>query len=347
VIAVGSLIKWARAKGAQDELSASPAPPVNVRVWRVQGVELKDKITLPGSVEPLHDVVLSAEVVGVVLERKVEEGAQVEGGELILQLEPDNYRDRLKQARANYELAKLSYKRVKELASDGTVSPAELDAARAQFESAEAALSEAETALRKTSIRAPFSGVLNRWFVEEGEFVGVGDPLAQLVDVSRVRVTVHIPEKDVVFTSEGAPVEAYVNSFPEKRFRSSLYYVSRTADETTRTYEAKFELDNSSGLLKGGMILNVELQKRVIRDAIMVPLYVVITGNGRYVVFVEEDGVARRREVEIGLITRTMVQLLAGVAPGERLIVDGHRELTDGQAVRVVEEVQSLGVGAG
>jgi RND family efflux transporter MFP subunit len=227
-------------------------------------VPMVDELIVPGSVEARNDVTLYAGVSGNVVSRAVEEGAAVANGQVILQIENSAYRERFTRAEADAELARQNFARITILFQQGVVSQSAYDEARLQLALAEAALMAAEAALNSTTIRAPFDGVLNSWMVETNEFVGMGDPLAQIVDTSVVRVTIQVPEEDIVFVHEGTPVTAFVNNLPDKQYEGVLYYVSTTIDMATRTFEAKFELTNDDKLLEPGMILNVHVAKQPI-----------------------------------------------------------------------------------
>jgi membrane fusion protein (multidrug efflux system) len=106
----------------------------------------------------------------------------------------------------------------------------------------------------------------------------------------------------------------------------------------TRTYRSKIEISNRDGFLRPGMIVRVKFVRRIIRDALVVPLYAVIDRDGQKFVFVEEDGTAVIRQVRLGPIINGTVVVFGGIQAGEHLVVKGQQLLADGGSVRVVEE---------
>ncbi len=116
-----------------------------------------------------------------------------------------------------------------------------------------------------------------------------------------------------------------------------LTHLAYKADPVTRTYRAKVEVDNRDRQLRPGMIVRIEALRRTFADAVAVPLYAVIDHDGRKVVFVEEQGKARLRPVEIGRALGEQVVIRAGLVAGERLIVKGQHLLSDGMPVTVEE----------
>jgi membrane fusion protein (multidrug efflux system) len=306
---------------------------VNIRVWQVEPVPLVNELIMPGSVEALNAITLSTGVSGNVALLAVAEGAAFAKGQVILRIEDSAYIEQVALAEEEAESARQNFARIEILFQQGLVSRAEYDEARLRLEVAEAALSAAQAALDGTIIRAPFDGILNSWMVETNEFISAGDPVAQITGTSVVSVTIQVPEENIAFVQEGASVTAFINNLPEKQYEGGLYFISRTADLTTRAFEAKCELTNDDGLLNVGMILNVHVINLAIPNVVVIPFNTILTGNGDYFVFVEEGGVAHKRPVRIIFVSSTTVQVLSGLQPGEHLVVEGHTSLTDGQII--------------
>ena len=167
----------------------------------------------------------------------------------------------------------------------------------------------------------------------------MGTPAAVIVKIDKLKVLVDVPEKDVAYTKTGQSVTvlpAEVNGGGIGR-QGRIISVSYLANEATRTYDSKIEIDNTDGLMRPGMIVRVRFVRRIIKDALLVPLYAVIDREGEKYVFVEEDQTAVRRQVRLGPIVNGNVVVFGGIREGEHLVVKGQQLLVDGGPVTVIE----------
>jgi membrane fusion protein (multidrug efflux system) len=341
----------------EEDAQEPEVVPVNVETWPVATVpELADTLDLSAVVEPEAVVQVAAEVAGriehyatrdqaiewrgqLIPDRSVlEEGQPIAAGEPIVHLNRDLLQAQYDRAAAQFEYDKREYLRILDLYERGTTSRTELDDARTRRDIAKALLAEIEQQLDRAVIRAPISGILNRLPMEVGEYAAPGDPVAEIVDVRRMKVAVDVPEKDVYFFSVGQAAAVLVEAPQARRLTGTITYISELADERTRTSRLEITVDNSDQRLRSGQIVTARLTRRVLHDAIMIPLGSVIPlEQGRVVYVVDADGNAARREVELGFIKGRSVRVLAGVSPGDELIVSGHRYVGPGQPVAVIE----------
>ncbi len=309
----------------------------NVKVTSVALEDLRETFTLPGGLEAWEDLTLAAEVAGVVRWIGPREGERVREGEPILRIDPEAIEAALARDRADYELQKRQLARMEDLARQNFVSPQELDQARRAFEVAEAELRRSRVALEKSTVRSPISGILDRLFVDRGEYVNEGTAVAALVQIERLKVNVEVPEKDVAFLRTGDTVRvvtAPATGRDALERQGEVLHISYRADPATRTYLARVAVENPQGDLRPGMIVRVALVRRELPAVIAVPLFSVVERNGARVVFVEEEGVARLRPVGFGPVIGDRVVIAEGLAAGERLITEGQQFLTDGAAVK-------------
>jgi membrane fusion protein (multidrug efflux system) len=159
------------------------------------------------------------------------------------------------------------------------------------------------------------------------------------VDLSRVKVAVGIPERDVVAVEKLKEVTLTLSAVPGEVFRGKRTYLGVEPQKGSRTFRLELAVDNAERKIRPGMFATAEVVRAVHRDAIVIPLFSVIPREKDKIVFVEEDGVARRRVVETGLmmgssIEKAKVVITRGLDPGDQLIVIGHRQVEDGQKVR-------------
>lgn len=336
--AVGALVAIAMMPQSSRETPPTEAPPVNVAVMEIiPEAELADTFILPAVIEPNRVVTVSAEAAASIDRIPPKEGDTVQKGDLLVQLNADLIRPQFATAEARYQRDQIEYERMKSLVKDDAAPQQDLDNAVTQLAASRAAFEEARARLDRTRILAPSHGVLNKLFVEEGEYVSSGTPVADIVQVDIVKVAVSVPERDVPFLAVGQSAEilAHVRG-REESSEGAIAFISRVADERTRSTRMEITLPNRDGQLHSGQIVRARLTRQVLEDAVLVPLLAVIPMETGYAVYVVEDAKAVRRDVELGLIRGDRIRIISGLQRGDRLIVVGHRFVAPGQDVRVV-----------
>lgn len=335
----------------------SEIPPINVTVQPVQEIpEFADTFELTAIVEPERVVQVAAEVAGRIerfAERirptrfrgrvipsgvAIDEGEPISAGDPLIYLNKDLAQARFDQAQAQFEFDQREYRRIMDLYEREATSKTELDDAGTKRAISRATLDEAARQLERTTIMAPVSGILNRLLVEVGEYVAIGDPVAEIVNIDQVKVVVDVPERDVHYLNVGDNVEVEARTRGDAVFTGQVTYISELANSSTRTTRLEITMDNHNHVLRSGQIVRAKLTRRVLEDIIMIPLGAVIPLEHGHAVYIVVDDHAERREVELGFIKGRTVQILRGLQSDDRLIVAGHRYVGPGQTVTVVQD---------
>ncbi len=314
----------------------STLPPVNVKVEPIVPAAQRDEIRLPAVLEPYRVVKVAAEVDGRV-EKIGPEGADVEPNQALAWLNADLIQAGYDQALAKHELDAHELERYQGLDQRGVATDIEMYRARAAEAISKALLTRAREHLKRTIIRSPMAGVLNDMLVEPGEFVGSGKPVAEVMDIDRFKAVVNLPERDVVHVRVGQKVRVLVDALDGLELDGKVTYISSCSDQRCRTFRTEITADNRERRARAGLIVRVVLLRKIIEQAIMIPLVSVIPTEAGYQVYVTEAGKAVQRAVKIGLIVGDRVQAVSGLKAGDKLIIDGHRLVGDGSPVRVVE----------
>lgn len=326
----------------EDERKAAmkkETPPVKVITLTVRSGVLKDKISLPAEVEPSEEVLVKAQVSGEVVQVLAKEGKEVKRGQVILLLDSSDYKSRLERIEANYRLARLEYQRNVTLAKSNATSKAKLDSTEAQVKDLEAQLQVARLALEHTRVRSPLSCILNNLIVERGDYVSVGDPVAQILGLDPVKVTVGIPESDVATIFDLKQADVIINALGNLRVKGKKVFLARKPRTLARLYDLELAVPNPRKRILPGMFAQVELVKSVFPKALTIPLYTVISHGEEQYVFIERDGHAEKRQVKLGILAEWQVQVLSGLIPGDKVVVVGHRQLEEGQRLEVIKNV--------
>jgi membrane fusion protein (multidrug efflux system) len=327
------------------DTAATDAPPVNVKTMTVVARDrLADTFELPAVVEPNVIVEVSAEVAGRIEKIPKTEGSTVQAGDLLIQLNTDLLQPQFEIAKAQVERDQIEFDRMSNLFKEKAATQRDLDNVTTQLAISKARLEDIRARLERTSIAAPTTGVLNDLLVDEGEYVQAGTAVAEVVDTDTVKAVVRVPERDIPFFTVGREAEVFAETpgeeekEEEKPFVGTITFISELADQQTRSTRMEITLANEQGLLQSGQIVRVRLTRRILEDAILIPLLAVIPMENSQAVYVVNSSQAQRREVKLGLIKGDRIQIRRGLEPGDRLIIAGHRFVAPGQKVNVVAE---------
>jgi multidrug efflux system membrane fusion protein len=201
------------------------------------------------------------------------------------------------------------------------------------------AVAIAEKDVADTHARPPIAGIVETRHVTAGQYVKVGDPIATLVDTSRLRLRFSVSDTESVRLALGQKVRFRLKAFGDRDFVADLFHVDATADETTRMVGCLAAVTDPDPGVKPGFFAQVFVEVAREGASIVVPEGALLPTEKGFVAFVEEGGRAVRRVLTIGLHTRDgQVEVLAGLAAGERLLVNGAQSLDDGVPVVIVEE---------
>jgi RND family efflux transporter MFP subunit len=349
LMAFGIWILFSRIEARQARLKAQAVSGLHQEETRPHVVALKivpkpirDRIRFPGVTMPSKKVNLLAEVKGKVVRKAAEEGVSVKTGDLIAALDSRDYENALSAADAAYAAADAELKRIESLFQQKAVAQAQLDDAVARVRSLKSNRDNAALALQRCTLLAPLAGVVNRIYVEEGDFVGVGDPVAEIIQIDPVKVQVGIPESDVEAVRKRAAFQVVIDALGSKVFTAKKDFLSKTADPMARLYNLNLILKNPSHEILPDMFAKVEIIRKEVPNAASVPLYAVINRNDENVVYVVNDDHVHARKVTLGLMEGWKIEIKSGLKPGDRVIVVGHRDVNPGQQVTVVKTVEQI-----
>ena len=348
-----------------------PPQGVHAEAIQAQSGVTADGLRFSAVVAPDSEVPLSFRIPGYVISlkqvrgengrmRDIDEGDRISRGAVLVRIRSSEYEDKVRQASSQAAAAeavalkaKLDFDRANHLYDNQSLTKTDFDSARAQYDSsqeevksARALTSEAEIALRDTSLVAPFDGDIVKKSVEMGAFVGPGLPPAfALAKTDTVKIVVGVPDTVLHSVKLGQQVEVGIDAFPTRSFHARVSRMSSAADAVTRNFEVEIAIPNRDHLLKVGMIGSLQLASAdgaSHASALRVPLSSVVQAkDGKYGVFVvsgsSAGAVARLRSVDIGAVSGTDISVVNGLQAGDRIITNGANLLKDGQPVEVLQ----------
>jgi membrane fusion protein, multidrug efflux system len=330
----------ARADGAGDQEDSPYHRVINVAVENVEPGPFRELIGITATVLADQDVIVSAEEAGVVRELLAARGKAVRAGEPLASIDARVLQTQVNEAEARAALARETWQRRRRLFEEDRVGSelAYLEA-RYQSEQAEAALATLRARLDRTVVRAPVAGFVDDRFVEIGTMVSAGTPVARIVSIDPIRIAAGVPERFAGDVSAGNAARVTFDVLPGDEFEGRISFVGSTVNARNRTFDIEIVIPNPGRIIKPEMVANVEVTRSDHDAVIAVPQEALVRVEGGFVAFVAEDeagvDVARVRPVVPGSIQGNRVIVRAGLDAGDRLIVVGQKQVTDGDRIRI------------
>jgi multidrug efflux system membrane fusion protein len=352
--------------GKQEEQKVTREVVRPVKIMTVMSSEEAFKRKFPGRVRAAKRVDLAFQVDGTLIKLPVDEGQEVEKGRLLARIDPKDFKTNLRnaegqlaKAKAALQLAQTEYERVVRIRKKdpGAVSQAMVDRrreavnkAQADIQSLQASVDGAKDQLSYTYLRAPFSGVISRRYVDNYQEVRAKQPIVSLDDISSLEVLVDVPEIMMasVRTRASTKVVAEFAAAPGKQFPLTIKEYATRADPRTQTYQVTLQMPRPKGInILPGMtatVLGSPPTEERGDDRFAIPAIAVFAdeaGVSHVWVVDKETMKVHKRKVTTGDLTGTdSIQILEGLHSGERIAITGVAQLREEMQVRDLSELE-------
>ena len=337
-----------------EQQAATPPPsppPAPVRVAPVLQQEVRQTVTLVGTVEPWKRSVVASEVEGLVKAFPAEEGMAVKRGQLLARLRTETLRIQLdsalalyREAGARYQRAKRDLSRIRVLFKQELVTQKDFDDARAEETALKEHLTQLHAEIRRvkdslnqSQIVAPFDGWITQEFTEVGQWVEEGGAIIEMVDLSHVKVEIPLPERYVSTIQIQDPVTATFDGLPAFEAQGRVFSLVAQADRTARTFPVKVEIPNPALAIKSGMVSRVTFHIDRPHQGIVVPKDALVLRGGKQFVFQVNEGIVDQIPVTAVLHVEDLVEIEGPIQEGMTVVVEGNERLFPGQPVRVLD----------
>lgn len=359
-LVLSSLALLAACSGERQPTAQAPQTLRNVSLIEVQKRNVPDLLQAVGTVRAVQTSTLAAQMMGNITQIRVREGDHVQRGQVLATIDESQPRAALDRATAaqsasrqqlaasetDLALAESTLKRFQTLYERKSVSPQEFDEVKARRDAAfarrdmasadlaqaKAALAQAQTMLSYTSIRAPFDGIVTEKKIDSGVLASPGMPLFTVEDVRRYRLEASVNETDLAYVRIGQSVPVLVDALGDTEFKGRIVEIVPAADPGSRSFLIKVELTPDTRL-RSGLFGHAEFTRGQ-RESMLVPRTAIVDRGQLQAVFIlDQNQIAALHYVTLGKPVKDQVEVLAGLQPGDRLVVQpGSLEL-DGKQI--------------
>jgi RND family efflux transporter MFP subunit len=312
---------------------------VLVKTIELEPSSFRHKVEIRGGVQSRKNIVVSSESTGRILHVNAKEGDQVKKGDLLIKINDRLIRDNIAELETALELAIIKFERQKNVWDQKIGSELQYLQAKNEKESLERRLATAKTQLSYTNIRAPFDGTVEEVFVKEGEMAQMSAPMVRVVSFRDMYIEAEISERYIGKFREGDPVEVFFPSL-DRKVVSTIKAVGQVINPENRTFKLEIKLPGDLvGFVKPNLVTVVEVTDYSTDSALVVPSNIIQKDRqGNFVYLAEENGdktEARKVHIQTGVTYRGNTEIKDGLAVGQKVITDGHREAVDGAPVNL------------
>ena len=316
-------------KGAQVDTLADAKVPVKVAVAHTEEIEQSALFT--SNIEAFVENNIASSMPMRISRILVDVGSKVSRGQLLVQMDPTQYN----QVDVQLGNTQADYNRMKKVYDAGGISKQQMDQAEAALKVQK---TQAANLLENTSLRSPISGVVTARNFDAGDMYSGAMPILTVMQIDRLKVSLSISEQYFPQVKKGMNAQIRVDMYPDRVFEGKVSLVAPAIEPATRTFKIEVTVPNASGDLRPGMFSRTQLvfgtKRGIMVDDVAVQRQ--LGTNDKYL-FIDVDGKAQRRLVVTGAQIGSRVEIVSGVAEGDRVITAGVAHLMQGAEIEVMQ----------
>ncbi|BDB54423.1 RND transporter [Flavobacterium ammoniigenes] len=335
----------ARKAAIQADLAKIEAALATLNVRKEEALvsvaTLKDTVfnhylDIQGSVETKENILIQPEMPGTLVALNVKAGQRVSKGQLLARVDDGGSSQQVASLETQYQLAKTTFERQKNLWSQKIGSEIQYLQAQTQMLSLQRSVAQAKAMLSKTEIRAPFSGTIDEVFVERGQVVSAGPQgLMRIVNLNNMYVSTSIPESYIGKLKVGTQVDVFLTSL-NKNYKGKVRQIGNFINPNNRSFGIEVSIPNPENLLRPNQVAKLKVIDYTVKNAIVVPSNVVQEdGKGNQFVFVAANSngktaTAKKTMVTVGKSSDNLTEILSGLNANDIIVIEGVNTISEG-----------------
>ncbi|MFY7990016.1 MAG: efflux RND transporter periplasmic adaptor subunit [Fluviicola sp.] len=287
-----------------------------------------------GTFEPAHQTMVGSDGNGKIVKLMVEEGDFVTQGQVIAKIDDELLQLQLESVDVSLEGQRNDDKRYDNLSKDNAVAGVTVEKTKLGLRSTEIQKKQIQKQLRNTTIKAPFSGVITKKMVDLGSVVGVGTPVVEITDIGQLKLTVSVPERDVLKFKRGQSVSVTADVYGDKMYEGKVTNISVVADRS-HNFKVQITVTNKNRELLAGMYGSVRLTNTQSVNRLAIPRKALIGSSKAPRVYVVRNGKAKLVSFTAGTSDGDYVEVISGISAKDQIVVKGQVNLQDNVNVTV------------
>lgn len=321
---------------AQVELARTVNSTIPVQVATVKEERLGGAFSATGNFTPLRELTIVTEASGKVVRLLADEGQYVTKGQLLGRIEFATLEADLKSAEANLQKLSTDKERYERLVKSGGVTQGQLDEINLAWVNAETRVINARKKLDDSFIRAPFSGYINKRYVEEGAYVTPGKQIFDIVDTSKLKMIVNVTERQVLQISEASKIKVQADVYPGVTYEARVKFISAKADANLN-FPVELEITNVNDKpLRAGMFGRATFELSEGSSSLVMPRAAVAGSLDEGEVYAVNGDSVVKKKVTTGRTFGSLVEVLDVLSAGDQVVINGQINLSDGARISVV-----------
>ncbi len=329
-----------RGEGSPDGAGGPAEVPRNVRVLDLEPATLTEFLEISGPVQSVEGADISTEESGTIAEVPNDKGAIVRKNGVLVMLDRRLLEAEMRAAATALDFAEYDEARTRNLYDANQASRQEMLLAETELARVKAVADIASIRYERAAIKAPYDGVVVNRYVEVGQLVGSGTPIARIINPYTLKLAGAVSEREVGYVQVDAPVRVALDG-TDAVAKGLVHWVGFEANPTTGKFPVEVYIDNRDLSVRPGVVGRARIQKAEHTDVVAIPRDAIVDGPEGPSVFVVKDDRAHFRPVELGMDQGLMVIATDGLTVGDRIVVRGQRDLTDGALIEIQEKATS------
>ncbi|WP_026978563.1 efflux RND transporter periplasmic adaptor subunit [Flavobacterium tegetincola] len=297
-------------------------------------------IELQGNVDTKENILIYPEYSGILTALNVKSGQKVSKGQVLARIDDGGMSAQLAQAENKLALDKTTFDRQKNLWNQKIGSEIQYLQTQTAYQSQQKMVKQMQAQLSKTVVRAPFSGTIDEVLAERGQVVAPGQELFRIVNLGNMYVTANVPENYLSQLKLGATVEVYLNAIG-KTYKGKVRQVGTFINPNNRTFGIEIAVPNPDNLLRPNQVAVLKIEDYTSKNALLIPENIIsenaLNEKIVYVITNEKEPKVAQRIIEVGYASGALVEVKSGLKPGEIIVTDGGKALSDGAAVEIIK----------
>lgn len=309
---------------------------VTVNVSPVTKMAITDSLQLTGYMEAYSQIDISAETQGTITSMNTSLGQEKSKGGIIATIDDKLKKLAVKTAGISVSKLKKDLERYNNLYKGGTSTEQQLNEAQNVYDNAIIQLEQAEKQLSDATIKSPINGVIVKKYVEPGEFVNIGSPIATIVDISKLKIKLNVSEANVYHLKLNDKAIITTDVYPGVVFEGNISFISSQGDDS-HNYPVEIVISNSSIYpLKSGTFAKVMIKLPVATEALYIPRESLLGSITDAAVYVAENNKAKIRKIIVGSGNDNYIKVISGLNENEKVIINGQINLSDNKTIKIL-----------